>query len=136
MGQVSSTPVATPAANLLARLRHPSPRINSNNKLKTIFGIWAGGIGATLLYEWTKPSSVSLKIIHARVVAQALTLACLAGAAGADYLEHRSSTTNVCLVSRVYNIVSHRVPQQELEVAKQRIIELEQKMERTFLGKK
>lgn len=109
---------------------------HSNNKLKTIFGIWAGGIGATLAYEMTKPSSLSMKIIHARVVAQVLTLACLAGAAGADYLEHRSSTTNVRMWFPAVQWMPAITTTQELEVAKQRIMDLEQKLERTFLGKK
>lgn len=52
------------------------------NKLKTVLYTWAGGITACMAYEWSRPTPTSLKVIHSRVYAQAITLAAL-GAVGA-----------------------------------------------------
>jgi hypothetical protein len=32
--------------------------------------LWAGGLGVTLAYQWSKPIPLQMKIIHARVAAQ------------------------------------------------------------------
>ena len=40
--------------------------------------IWATGLGMSLAYQWTRSIPTSLKIIHSRVYAQAITLAALA----------------------------------------------------------
>ncbi|XP_058744905.1 uncharacterized protein LOC131617664 [Vicia villosa] len=63
----------------------------SKHKLATIGGLWASGIGATLVtYSRTKfPLKPSLRLIHARMHAQALTLAVLSGAAVYRYYENR-----------------------------------------------
>ncbi|MCO5578926.1 hypothetical protein L7F22_032776 [Adiantum nelumboides] len=45
---------------------------------------------ASVMYEWSKPLSTSVKILHARVHAQAITLAALAGASAVEYYEHLS----------------------------------------------
>ncbi|CAK8566414.1 unnamed protein product [Lathyrus sativus] len=63
----------------------------SKNKLASIGALWASGIGATLVaYSRAKsPMKPSLRLIHARMHAQALTLAVLSGAAAYHYYENR-----------------------------------------------
>ncbi|TYI29333.1 hypothetical protein ES332_A05G309100v1 [Gossypium tomentosum] len=66
----------------------------SNHKLTTIGAIWASTIGASLAYNtYTRaktPLKTSLRLIHARMHAQALTLAVLSGAAAYHYYEKNS----------------------------------------------
>ncbi|KAL0003473.1 hypothetical protein SO802_017254 [Lithocarpus litseifolius] len=71
----------------------------SKNKLTSIGALWASGIGASLAYNsrTRSPLKPSLKLIHARMHAQALTLAVLSGAAVYHYyekstMEHGEST--------------------------------------------
>ncbi|KAL4447555.1 hypothetical protein ABPG75_004774 [Micractinium tetrahymenae] len=54
------------------------------NKLKTILYTWAAGITGSLAYEWSRPIPGSLKIIHSRVYAQAITLAALGSVAAVE----------------------------------------------------
>ncbi|RDX65689.1 hypothetical protein CR513_55633, partial [Mucuna pruriens] len=63
----------------------------SKHKLATVGGLWASGIGASLVaYSHTRsPMKPSLRLIHARLHAQALTLAVLSGAAAYRYYENR-----------------------------------------------
>ncbi|XP_021904214.1 respiratory supercomplex factor 2, mitochondrial-like [Carica papaya] len=64
----------------------------SNHKLTTIGGIWASAIGGSLAYSKAKTSlNPSLRLIHARMHAQALTLAVLSGAAAYHYYEKRTN---------------------------------------------
>uniref|UniRef100_A0A803RC85 HIG1 domain-containing protein n=1 Tax=Cannabis sativa TaxID=3483 RepID=A0A803RC85_CANSA len=62
----------------------------SENKLTSI-ALWASGIGASLAYSRGSSSAPimkpSLRLIHARMHAQALTLAVLSGAAIYHYYE-------------------------------------------------
>ncbi|PIN26693.1 putative protein, induced by hypoxia [Handroanthus impetiginosus] len=60
------------------------------NKLRTVGGLWASGVIGSLAYNWSQPGKASVKIIHARLHAQALTLAALAGAAVVEYYEHKA----------------------------------------------
>ena len=46
-------------------------------------------MASTLAYQWRKPIPTNLKIIHARVVAQAACLAGLAAVASVEYLDHK-----------------------------------------------
>lgn len=63
----------------------------SEHKLRAVGALWASGLAASLAYNWSKPHmKASVKILHARLHAQALTLAALAGAAAVEYYEHRS----------------------------------------------
>ncbi|BAT86486.1 uncharacterized protein LOC124823312 [Vigna umbellata] len=64
----------------------------SEHKLTTIGALWASGIGASLVtYSCKKtPLKPSLRLIHARMHAQALTLAVLSGAAAYHYYEKGS----------------------------------------------
>lgn len=63
----------------------------AEHKLRSVGVLWASGLAASLAYNWSKPHmKTSVKILHARVHAQALTLAALAGAAAVEYYEHKS----------------------------------------------
>ncbi|KAK8954110.1 hypothetical protein KSP39_PZI002706 [Platanthera zijinensis] len=54
--------------------------------------LWLSGIGSSIAYNWSQPNmKTSVKIIHARLHAQALTLAALAGAAAVEYYDRRSN---------------------------------------------
>ncbi|KAL6769941.1 hypothetical protein ACKKBG_A32970 [Auxenochlorella protothecoides x Auxenochlorella symbiontica] len=61
------------------------------NKLRATFYTWAVGVGGSLAYQWTRPIPTSLKIIHSRVYAQAITLGALAAVAGIETY-HRSDS--------------------------------------------
>ncbi|CAK9326293.1 unnamed protein product [Citrullus colocynthis] len=62
----------------------------SDHKLTTVGALWASGIGASLAYTRSRtPLKPSLRLIHARMHAQALTLAVLSGAAVYHYYENK-----------------------------------------------
>ncbi|XP_078175925.1 uncharacterized protein LOC144569446 [Carex rostrata] len=59
------------------------------HKLRTVGCLWLSGISGSIAYNWSQPNmKTSVKIIHARLHAQALTLAALAGAAVVEYYDH------------------------------------------------
>ncbi|KAH6769683.1 Hypoxia-responsive family protein [Perilla frutescens var. hirtella] len=61
------------------------------HKLRAVGTLWASGIVGSMAYNWSQPNmKTSVKIIHARLHAQALTLAALAGAAVVEYYDHKS----------------------------------------------
>lgn len=63
----------------------------ADNKLRTVGCLWLSGIAGSIAYNWSQPNmKTSVRIIHARLHAQALTLAALAGAAVVEYYDHRS----------------------------------------------
>ncbi|XP_072953868.1 uncharacterized protein [Typha angustifolia] len=63
------------------------------HKLRAVGCLWLSGIGGSIAYNWSRPNmKPSVKIIHARLHAQALTLAALAGAAVVEYYDHQSNT--------------------------------------------
>ncbi|XP_028778819.1 uncharacterized protein LOC114752549 [Neltuma alba] len=66
----------------------------SEHKLASIGAVWAAGIGASFLANSRKTSAMkpSLRLIHARMHAQALTLAVLSSAAAYHYYENRLSS--------------------------------------------
>nr|DAD26400.1 TPA_asm: hypothetical protein HUJ06_027868 [Nelumbo nucifera] len=60
----------------------------SEHKLTSISALWASAIGASLAYTRSRtPLKTSLRLIHARMHAQALTLAVLSTAAVVHYYE-------------------------------------------------
>ncbi|KAL4352047.1 hypothetical protein GQ457_06G021100 [Hibiscus cannabinus] len=64
-----------------------------DHKLRTVGCLWLSGIAGSIAYNWSQPGmKTSVKIIHARLHAQALTLAALAGAAAVEYYDHRNRT--------------------------------------------
>ncbi|KAI4349945.1 hypothetical protein L6164_010485 [Bauhinia variegata] len=57
------------------------------HKLRTVGCLWLSGIAGSIAYNWSQPNmKTSVRIIHARLHAQALTLAALAGAAVVECL--------------------------------------------------
>ncbi|XP_076919787.1 uncharacterized protein LOC143580726 [Bidens hawaiensis] len=61
------------------------------HKLRAVGSLWLSGIAGSIAYNWSKPGmKTSVRIIHARLHAQALTLAALAGAAVVEYYDHNS----------------------------------------------
>ena len=64
--------------------RHPVLSWALEHKLKTIGYVWLGGITGSLAYNWTRPISTSLKLIHSRVYAQAITLGALGALASTE----------------------------------------------------
>ncbi|KAL6509374.1 hypothetical protein OROGR_022684 [Orobanche gracilis] len=65
----------------------------SEHKLASIGTLWATAIGASMAYNSrasTTPIKPSIRLIHARMHAQALTLAVLSGAAAYHYYEKRA----------------------------------------------
>ncbi|KAI3519699.1 hypothetical protein L1887_08914 [Cichorium endivia] len=66
----------------------------SEHKLTSIGTIWATAVGASMVYTGSKraPFKPSLRLIHARMHAQVLTLAVLSGAA--LYHHYEKSTTD------------------------------------------
>ncbi|MBA0629310.1 hypothetical protein Godav_023890, partial [Gossypium davidsonii] len=65
----------------------------SEHKLTSIGAVWASAIGASLAYNsrGKSPLKPSLRLIHARMHSQALTLAVLSGAAAYHYYEKSTS---------------------------------------------
>ncbi|XP_057959287.1 uncharacterized protein LOC131151855 [Malania oleifera] len=62
-----------------------------DHKLRAVGCLWLSGVVGSIAYNWSQPSmKTSVKIIHARLHAQALTLAALAGAAVVEYYDHRT----------------------------------------------
>ncbi|KDP21685.1 hypothetical protein JCGZ_03356 [Jatropha curcas] len=60
----------------------------SKHKLTSIGALWATAVGGSLAYTRTRtPLKPSLRLIHARMHAQAITLAVLSGAAIYHYYE-------------------------------------------------
>ncbi|KAJ3683704.1 hypothetical protein LUZ60_013931 [Juncus effusus] len=60
-----------------------------DHKLRAVGSLWLTGVGSSIAYNWSQPNmKPSVKIIHARLHAQALTLAALAGAALVEYYDH------------------------------------------------
>ncbi|KAK9788293.1 hypothetical protein WJX73_003075 [Symbiochloris irregularis] len=66
----------------------------SDNKLKSIGLLWGSTVGASIAYQWKQNIPTSLKIIHSRVYAQAVTLGALALVAAVDIYEHRDHSNN------------------------------------------
>ncbi|CAL0320966.1 unnamed protein product [Lupinus luteus] len=61
------------------------------HKLRTVGSLWLSGITGSIAYNWSRPNmKTSVKIIHARLHAQALTLAALAGAAVVEYYDKKT----------------------------------------------
>ncbi|GMN41192.1 hypothetical protein TIFTF001_010411 [Ficus carica] len=73
----------------------------SEHKLTSIGALWASGIGASLAYNRgsKSPLKPSLRLIHARMHSQALTLAVLSGAAVYHYYEKHVGETSENIAS-------------------------------------
>ncbi|KAL9233318.1 hypothetical protein vseg_008336 [Gypsophila vaccaria] len=65
----------------------------AQHKLRTVGCLWLSGIAGSIAYNWSRPTmKTSVRIIHARLHAQALTLAALVGAATVEYFDHQNAT--------------------------------------------
>ncbi|XP_073104949.1 uncharacterized protein [Elaeis guineensis] len=65
----------------------------SEHKLASVGTLWASALVASLAYSRKRtPHKTSLRLIHARMHAQALTLAVLSGAALKHYFETNFAT--------------------------------------------
>ncbi|KAF7137265.1 uncharacterized protein LOC131334682 [Rhododendron vialii] len=63
------------------------------HKLRAVGCLWLSGITGSIAYNWSQPAmKTSVKLIHARLHAQALTLAALAGAAAVEYYDQKSDS--------------------------------------------
>ncbi|KAH7846542.1 hypothetical protein Vadar_015182 [Vaccinium darrowii] len=63
------------------------------HKLRSVGCLWLSGIAGSIAYNWSQPAmKTSVKLIHARLHAQALTLAALAGAAAVEYYDRKSGS--------------------------------------------
>ncbi|KAM0950525.1 putative hypoxia induced protein [Dioscorea sansibarensis] len=64
----------------------------SEHKLTSVGSLWASAVAASLAYSRKNfPAKTSLRLIHARMHAQALTLAVLSGAALFHYYDSKNS---------------------------------------------
>ncbi|PUZ73369.1 hypothetical protein GQ55_2G468600 [Panicum hallii var. hallii] len=64
-----------------------------DHKLRAVGTLWLSGIVGSIAYNWSRPGmKTSVKIIHARLHAQALTLAALAGSALVEYYDHQQGS--------------------------------------------
>lgn len=59
----------------------------AEHKLKAIGSLWATGVVGSLAFQWTRPIPTSLKIIHSRVYAQAITLGAIGVAGVASFYD-------------------------------------------------
>ncbi|KAF2319215.1 hypothetical protein P3X46_025836 [Hevea brasiliensis] len=76
----------------------------SEHKLTSIGALWATAVGGSLAYTRTKtPLKPSLRLIHARMHAQALTLAVLSSAAIYHYYEKKQGENNAAAASGATN---------------------------------
>ncbi|XP_002520829.2 uncharacterized protein LOC8259513 [Ricinus communis] len=67
----------------------------SNHKLASIGAFWATAVGGSFAYSRSRtPLKPSLRLIHARMHAQALTLAVLSGAAIYHYYEKQGENAD------------------------------------------
>ncbi|KAH7654025.1 Hypoxia induced protein domain-containing protein [Dioscorea alata] len=67
----------------------------SEHKLTSVGSLWAAAVAASLAYSRKNfPAKTSLRLIHARMHAQALTLAVLSGAALIHYYDTKNSTVD------------------------------------------
>ncbi|CAK9266562.1 unnamed protein product [Sphagnum jensenii] len=63
----------------------------AEHKLRAVGTLWASALLGSLAYNFSKPNmKTSVKLIHARLHAQALTLAALAGSALVEFYDHKS----------------------------------------------
>ncbi|KAK1677968.1 hypothetical protein QYE76_038816 [Lolium multiflorum] len=76
------------------------------HKLRAVGALWLSGIAGSIAYNWSRPGmKTSVKLIHARLHAQALTLAALGGSALVEYYDHQSGSG-----SRVHNYAKQFLP--------------------------
>ncbi|CAL1407497.1 unnamed protein product [Linum trigynum] len=66
----------------------------TEHKMRSVACLWASGIAGSIAYNWSQPNmKTSVKIIHARLHAQAFTLVALVGGAAVECYERNQSET-------------------------------------------
>ncbi|PRQ42275.1 putative hypoxia induced protein [Rosa chinensis] len=60
------------------------------HKLRAVGAVWLTGIASSVAYNWSSPKKLQVKMIHARMNAQAITLAALFGSAVVEYYDHKT----------------------------------------------
>ncbi|XP_074562326.1 uncharacterized protein LOC141818779 [Curcuma longa] len=61
------------------------------HKLRAVGCLWLSGIAGSIAYNWSRPNmKTSVKLIHARLHAQALSLAAVTVAAVVENYDHQS----------------------------------------------
>ncbi|KAM5561154.1 hypothetical protein ABKV19_021985 [Rosa sericea] len=60
------------------------------HKLRAVGALWLTGIAGSVAYNWSSPKKFQVKMIHARLNAQAITLAALFGSAVVEYYDHKT----------------------------------------------
>ncbi|KAL3690290.1 hypothetical protein R1sor_016599 [Riccia sorocarpa] len=71
----------------LAQMRHWF----AEHKLRAVGSLWATSVIGSFAYNFSNPNmKTSVKVIHARLHAQALTLVALVGAGLVEYYDHKS----------------------------------------------
>ncbi|XBJ04237.1 hypothetical protein VPH35_023210 [Triticum aestivum] len=59
-----------------------------DHKLRAVGCLWLSGISSSIAYNWSRPNmKTSVKLIHARLHAQALTIAALGSCALVEYYD-------------------------------------------------
>lgn len=65
-----------------------------DHKLRAVGTLWATSLLGSFAYNFAQPAmKMSVKLIHARLHAQALTLAALAGSAAVEAYDHKLKDT-------------------------------------------
>ncbi|CAM0907707.1 unnamed protein product [Alopecurus aequalis] len=80
-----------------------------DHKLRAVGTVWLTAVAGSIAYNWSRPGmKTSVKLIHARLHAQALTLAALGGSALVEYYDHQSGSG-----SRVHSYAKQFLPPSE-----------------------
>ncbi|KAG6521867.1 uncharacterized protein LOC122052415 [Zingiber officinale] len=80
-----------------------------DHKLRAVGCLWLSGIGGSIAYNWSRPNmKLSVKIIHARLHAQALTLAALTGAAMVEYYNQQESGAKAVKYQNQFLVHPHK----------------------------
>ncbi|VAH51469.1 unnamed protein product [Triticum turgidum subsp. durum] len=82
-----------------------------DHKLRAVGCLWLSGISSSIAYNWSRPNmKTSVKLIHSRLHAQALTIAALGSCALVEYYEQNygSSGPKVDKYTRHYMSHSHK----------------------------
>ncbi|XP_020164347.1 uncharacterized protein [Aegilops tauschii subsp. strangulata] len=82
-----------------------------DHKLRAVGCLWLSGISSSIAFNWSRPNmKTSVKLIHARLHAQALTIAALGSCALVEYYDQNygSSGPKVDKYTRHYMSHSHK----------------------------
>eukprot|EP00241_Pyramimonas_parkeae_P008691 CAMPEP_0114235750 /NCGR_PEP_ID=MMETSP0058-20121206/6425_1 /TAXON_ID=36894 /ORGANISM="Pyramimonas parkeae, CCMP726" /LENGTH=88 /DNA_ID=CAMNT_0001347549 /DNA_START=354 /DNA_END=620 /DNA_ORIENTATION=+ len=60
-----------------------------DNKIAAVGGLWAVGMMGAFASQYSSKSAPSVKVIHSRLYAQALTISALVASAGVEYYDRQ-----------------------------------------------